>query len=339
LYVIERAGRLRRFAGDPRVTAAAVALDITHLVDAAGDTGLVGFDFHPRFAETGHVYLSYAAPGGPVVTSRIARFTSTDGGLTFDATTATTILDIEQTHPGRIHLNADLRFGPGGHLYAGFGDGGPQGDPEGHAQRLDSLRGKILRIGVDGAEPYAIPSDNPFVGVAEREEIFALGLRNPWRFSFDRLTGDLWVGDVGAGDREEIDIVRPGANLGWPLLEGRQCVEPMTCDAGGPFVEPIAEYPHGAAGASVTGGFVYRGRALPALAGHYVFGDFMTGEIFAVNSDGALMVVARTGRRLVSFAEDSSEEILAVDFASGRIFRVGAAGRPTSAEMPGTASR
>jgi uncharacterized repeat protein (TIGR03806 family) len=318
LSVVERHGLIRRFEDRPEADALTTVLDLSEEVDAEGDGGLVAAAFHPRFDRNGRLFVSYTAKGGTVTRSRVVRFASSDGGASFDPRTRRILVDFDQTDPGRIHLNGDMRFGPDGYLYVSFGDGGPQGDPHGNAQNPDTFLGKILRIDVDQGDPYAVPADNPLVEAGGRPEIFALGLRNPWRFSFDG-DGALWVGNVGSS-WEEIDRVPAGANLGWPMYEGKACAPQAMCDTAA-VVSPVAEYPN-EGGAAVIGGLVYRGKAIPALAGRYVYGDYMRGEVWSLDRDGRRELVARTGLRIVSFAEEASGELLIVDFASGRLFRL-----------------
>jgi uncharacterized repeat protein (TIGR03806 family) len=318
-YLVERHGRVRRFDDRPDADTFTDVLDLTAEVDWGGDGGLVAAAFHPHFAENGRLFLSYGAVGGAVTRSRLARFTSPDGGASFGDRQI--LIDIDQTAPDRIHLNADLKFGPDGLLYAGFGDGGPQGDPDGNGQNLDELRGKILRLDVDQGEPYTIPADNPFAEGGGRPELYAWGLRNPWRFSFDAGTGELWAGDVGYVSWEEVDRVHRGDNLGWPVHEGSGCFLTTSCESAG-YAAPVIEYKHeGDAGAAVVGGVVYRGRALPALVGRYLFGDYVSGDVWALDGNGGRELVAHTGRRIDSFVEDGDGELYLVDFG-GSIVRL-----------------
>ena len=320
-YVLERRGLIRRFEDQERANAVPLVLDMSAQVDPNGDAGLVAGAFHPTFALNGQLFVSYTSPGGTVVRSHISRLTSVDAGASFDLGNKKVLLDLDQEDPGHIHLNGDLQFGRDGYLYAGFGDGGPQWDWRDNAQNPDDLRGKILRFDIDRGEPYRAPEGNPFANGGGRTEIFALGLRNPWRFSFDRETGALWVGDVGLGGVEEIDVVVAGANLGWPAKEGRDCTIRPGCDRPD-LIDPVAQYKHDGRGASVTGGYVYHGHAIPSLKGRYVFADYTRGTIFALKPDQTPEIIAETGRRLVSFAEEASGELLLIDFAGGEILRL-----------------
>jgi uncharacterized repeat protein (TIGR03806 family) len=324
-YLFERRGIIRRFEDRADVDQTSLVLDLTEVVDPGGDAGLVGAAFHPDFAHNSRLFISHTATGGTVQRSELSRLTSFDGGVTFDLSGRKLLLDLDQQDPGRIHLNADLHFGPDGFLYAGFGDGGPQWDPRMNAQNLSEARGKILRIDVDHGDPYAIPPGNPFAQGGGRPEIFALGLRNPWRFSFDRVDGKLWAGDVGNGGVEEIDQIVAGANYGWPSREGTDCTGLPACDRTD-YVNPVGQYHHAGKGASVTGGFVYHGHAMPSLIGRYVFADYARGTVFALPAnptvDQAPEVIAETGRRLVSFAEEPNGELLLLDLMGGQVLRL-----------------
>jgi uncharacterized repeat protein (TIGR03806 family) len=268
-----------------------------------------------------------------VMRSRVISLASPDGGSAFPGDSRRDLFDFDQTNPWRIHLNADLRFGPDGFLYAGFGDGALMGDPDRHAQNLADYRGKILRVDVDHGDPYAIPDDNPFLGQEAMPEVYALGFRNPWRFSFDRATGELWAGDVGAYTWEEIDRVPAGGNLGWPIREGNHCLNGPSCDSEG-FLAPIAEYAHDGQASAVVGGFVYHGTALPALAGRYVYADYSRGDVFALDPSGRPQRIARTGRRITSFAQELNGELLIVDLAGGAILRLEPAPPPAALVAP-----
>jgi uncharacterized repeat protein (TIGR03806 family) len=334
-YVLERKGKVRRFEARPDASALTDVVDLTAEVDPEGDAGLVAGAFHPRFGQggEGRLFLSYTAHGGTVMRSRVISLTTTDGGTLFPDTSRRVIFDFDQTNPWRIHLNADMRFGPDGYLYAGFGDGAPMGDPDGHAQDRDDYRGKILRVDVDHGDPYAVPDDNPFVGMAALPEVYALGFRNPWRFSFDRATGTLWAGDVGAYTWEEVDRVPAGGNLGWPLREGSHCLNNPPCDEPD-LVDPVLDYAHDGQASAVVGGFVYHGTAVPELIGRYVFADYSRGDVFAVAGSGTPQLIARTGRRITSFAEEPNGELLIVDLEGGEILRLEPAPPPAALVAP-----
>jgi len=318
-YVAEKGGKLFRLKRDG--SERQLVLDLGKRVEAGPmEAGLLGFAFHPRFADNGLLYLSYTREGSPL-TSVLARYRSSDGGRRIDPASGQVLLEVSQ--PYRNHNGGHLDFGPDGYLYYGLGDGGSAGDPQGHGQNRQTLLGTLLRLDVDGDPPYAIPKDNPFVGGGARAEIYAWGLRNPWRWSFDRQSGELWLGDVGQNRWEEVNRVSAGDNLGWNRWEGNHCYRGSDCSAEG-VTMPRAEYSH-AQGCSVTGGYVYRGQALPALQGHYLYGDFCSGRIWALDSSdpaATAHMLLHSGKRIASFAEDSAGELYLLDFAVGRIFQL-----------------
>ncbi len=326
LYVLERAGRVLRFARDGSGPVETV-LDLRERVDSrAPEAGLLGMAFDPDWPRRPRVWLSYTAAGrdGAALESRLVRLTGRDGGRRLDPASERLVLRVAQ--PYRNHNGGHIAFGPDGYLYFGLGDGGAGGDPHGHAQRLDSLLGKLLRIDVRGADPYAVPPDNPFVGRrGARPEIWALGLRNPWRWSFDGQ-GRLWLGDVGQDRWEEIDRIERGANYGWNHREGRHCFRPrFGCRRRG-LTDPVAEYGHDHGRCSVTGGFVYRGPRLPALRGRYLYGDFCSGELWALDPAAPQrppLRLADTPVAIASFGEDADGELLVVEYAPrGRLLRL-----------------
>jgi len=322
-FVGERAGVVRSFANDPGVSISTVFVDLRSVVDAGpGEAGLLGMAFHPDFANNRHVYLSFTVSGSPLV-SRIERITSSDGGQTLDLATRTLVLTVAQDFGN--HNGGHLVFGPDGFLYIGFGDGGGAGDPNGRGQETNNLLGTLVRIDVDAGIPYAIPGDNPFAGIplctqglgaAACPEIFAFGLRNPWRWSFDRLTGDLMAGDVGQDLFEEIDRITIGNNYGWSIREAANCFEANSCVTAG-LVDPIHEYDR-TQGSSVTGGYVYRGLGIPALIGRYIFADFVSGRIWSMNAAaqalGASELLVESGLNISSFGESSNGELYVLNF-------------------------
>jgi glucose/arabinose dehydrogenase len=306
LFIVEQPGRIRVLAAG--VLQARPFLDLTAKVLDGGERGLLGLAFHPRFATNRRFFVNYTRePDGATVVSEFRA--SADGRVGLPAERR--LFAVAQ--PFANHNGGMLAFGPGGGLYVAMGDGGGGGDPLGLAQNRGSLLGKILRIGVDGALPYTVPPTNPFARGGGRREIFALGFRNPWRFSFDRLTGQLYVADVGQDQAEEISIVGLGGNYGWPRFEGNSCYQTVTgCDPTG-LRQPIAAYDHSENRCSITGGYVYRGRAVPALYGIYVFADFCTGEIFGLQN-GQITRLLQTDLTIVSFGESRSGELHVVDF-------------------------
>jgi uncharacterized repeat protein (TIGR03806 family) len=294
-----------------------VFVDMRDALAEAPEAGLLGIAFHPQFASNGHVYLSYTTPGPGAFVSRIARFQSDDGGLTIDRSTEFVILDVPQ--PYTNHNGGDIHFGADGFLYIGFGDGGGAEDPQGNGQNTDTLLGAMLRIDVDGGSPYAIPSDNPFAAGGGAPEIFAWGLRNPWRFSFDRETGELWTGDVGQYAWEEVDRIRLGGNYGWNLKEGSHCFAADPCDAATlpGLIDPVAEYAN-PDDASVTGGYVYRGSAMPELIGRYIYADFYSGTIWAVvEGSEPDVLLASSNHAFGAFGEGNDGELYGVDYSGG----------------------
>ncbi len=327
-FVVELPGTVRVFDNDPGVSSSGVFLDIRARVDSSlSEGGLLGFAFHPDFANNRQVYASYtAAPRRSV----ISRFLVDGATGNVDPTSELLILEVPQ--PDENHNGGHIAFGPDGLLYIGFGDGGGGGDPFENGQDTTTLLGSIVRIDVDGAAPYVIPPTNSFANNTECggnasatdcPEIYAWGFRNPWRFSFDQQTGELWVGDVGQDRWEEVNRVELGLNYGWDEREGAHCFEPPSnCSLMN--VDPIAEYGHNL-GISVTGGYVYRGSTIPALQGQYVFGDFGTGRLFAVPFDAAQGTVPvellDTPIRISSFGQAPDGELYVVDIR-GLIYQI-----------------
>jgi len=339
-YVVEQAGRIFRLIPGIAGWVRQPFLDLTDRVTRAGnEEGLLGLAFDPHFAEQGHprrgaFYVDYSVKPGPL--SRLSRFVVTPGGSAADRDSEEVLLEIPQ--PYRNHNGGCLQFGPDGMLYYGLGDGGAANDPHRNGQNLGVLLAKILRLDVspreDGA-PYGIPPDNPFVSRAgARPEVWCYGVRNPWRFSFDRATGECWVGDVGQDLYEFVHVARAGSNHGWNLVEG---FHRFALPAGGSLpaddVAPVFEYPHLAAvddeaiaagravdvgdGLSITGGFVYRGARIPGLVGWYVFGDYVTKHVWAIRRtpDGKVehaLLVADAGL-VASFAQQADGELLVID--------------------------
>ncbi len=333
LVVLEQRGLISVFENRQDVRAAAVFLDITSRVSNAGnEEGLLGLAFAPDFERTGNVYVYYSAAAGQRRTV-LSRFTATADRSRADPASETVLLEVPQPFPN--HKGGQIAFGPDGYLYMGLGDGGSGNDPGNRAQNLNELLGKILRIDVSGASqglPYRIPADNPFVGrQGARGEIWTYGMRNPWRFSFDSATGDLWAGDVGQNNREEIDVIRKGQNYGWPQVEGTQCnaARASNCDRTG-TVPPVIDYATASPNCSVTGGFVYRKGDLPQVQGAYVYGDYCSGKIWALRYDGNRVTeqaeIVDNAFAISSFAMDAGGTLYALahsDSPSG-IYRISA---------------
>jgi glucose/arabinose dehydrogenase len=339
VYVLEQGGLVRIVAKDG-VTATTV-IDLSTKVVTGGEAGLLGIAFHPKFAANGFVYLYFTAPhvqqpapAGVAFQSVLARYTSSDGGLTLDPASEKRILVVDQ--PFSNHNGGTILFGKDGFLYWGLGDGGAGGDPNNNAQNKDVLLGKMLRIDVDSGDPYGIPATNPFAISGGRKEIYALGLRNPYRFRFDDATGDLWAGDVGQAAREEIDKITLGANYGWRIREGKTCYNAMTCDTAG-LVDPVVD--HGRTEAtSITGGVVYHGTKVPGLTGKYVYGDFAQSELFAIATNEAQPTPLRLTEspdvprvNPSAFTLDPDGEILVASYTQGALYRVVPAKPPPTA--------
>jgi len=333
LFVVEQGGRIRIVRAGQVLPEPFLDLS-ARLDESSGERGLLGLAFASDFATSRRLYVAHTArtAAGPVV--RVARYLAgADSGVAAErADPASESVVLEMADPASNHNGGMLAFGPDGMLWAGTGDGGRGGDPWDNARNPASLLGKILRLDVR-SEPYAIPPGNQPVsgGVAgARGEVWARGLRNPWRFSFDRTTGEIWIGDVGQNSWEEIDVAdakRQGPlHFGWKTMEGLHCFEPRRgCDAAG-LELPVHEYGHDA-GCSVTGGYVYRGRAIPALAGQYLFSDYCTGIVWSLARDGAGKVsvgtLLQSGFAVSSFGEDEAGEIYLCDYSGGRILRIG----------------
>jgi len=327
LFVVEQQGVIRVFSPDPEVREAPVFLDIRDRVSRRGnEEGLLGLAFHPRFEENGHFFVHYSSSVNDQH-GIVARF-RVDPKRPDRADPESERPILVQPQPYRNHNGGMIAFGPDGYLYVSLGDGGFANDPQNNAQNLSNWLGTILRIDVDrpGEErPYSIPPDNPFVGRSPevREEIWAYGLRNVWRFSFDRETGELFAGDVGQDRFEEIDRIVAGGNYGWRGYEASKRFVRRTRIPAGEHVEPIAEYGR-SEGISVTGGYVYRGARHPALRGLYFYGDYASGNLWALERTGGgyrSTLVRRTGRSIASFGEDESGEVYLLSFDGG-LYRI-----------------
>jgi glucose/arabinose dehydrogenase len=319
LFIVEQPGRIRVLEGHRLLPAS--FLDITKQVLSGGERGLLGLAFHPNYRRNGRFFVNYTRkPDGATVLAEYRK-----GATPTSASQEERILLIvPQPYPN--HNGGMVAFGPDGYLYVGLGDGGSKGDPDNRAQNLEDLLGKILRIDVDQGDPYGIPIDNPFAKGGGRPEIYAIGLRNPWRFSFDTKTGNLWVADVGQYKWEEINLVARGGNYGWRVMEGTHCFHPSTDCQTTTFSLPVSEYFHDKGRCSITGGYVYRGRILPSLAGTYVYGDFCSGEIFALNKDETVNEphqIFKSSLQISSFGEDAAGELYVLDHKGG-IYRLSA---------------
>lgn len=338
LFIVERAGIIRYATLDAPAASAPTFLNITDRISAGGEGGLLGLAFHPDFASNGYLYVNYVTNVGGQLYTRVSRFTVSANSNVADAGSELILLQLAQ--PYSNHNGGDLNFGPDGYLYIGLGDGGSGGDPDERAQNINDLLGKMLRIDVDGGGSapqcgsnanYTVPADNPFVDTAGCDEIWAVGLRNPWRFSFDRQTGDMFIGDVGQNAWEEIDFQPAGTggvNWGWDTKEGTHCYEPASgCDSTG-LTDPIYEYGHENGRCSITGGFVYRGSQYPALAGSYLYADFCTGEVWGLSANSGDWNGALTNNKLAdigliaTFGEDANGEVYVAGYSNGIIYRI-----------------
>lgn len=326
LFIVEQSGVIRVFENDASATTSTVFLDIQNQVDDSGsEEGLLGLAFHPDYESNGYFYVNYTA-ANPDRTV-ISRFQASNQNP--DAADVSSELEIlTYAQPFSNHNGGQLVFGPDGYLYIAVGDGGSGGDPQGNGQNRATLLGSILRIDVDNpqnGQSYGIPSDNPYVGNTQgfREEIYAYGLRNPWRFSFDAENDQLWTGDVGQNSYEEIDIIESGNNYGWNIMEGAHCYDSNNCDQSG-LTLPVWEYGR-EQGISVTGGFVYRGPTLTNLNGRYIYGDFGSGKIWALdNSDSnnpQNTELLEADFPISSFGVDAENELYICGF-DGSIYRL-----------------
>jgi len=321
LFIIEKPGRIHIIQDGTLLPEP--FLDISERVESDfSERGLLSVAFHPNYADNGNLFVNYTNNDGDTV---ISRFQVTTDPNVADAANETILLTIPQPFPN--HNGGLVKFGPDGYLYIGMGDGGAANDPQGNGQNSSTLLGKMLRIDVDGSSAdanYAVPADNPFINGEERNEIWATGVRNPWRFSFDRLTGDLFIADVGQNVWEEVSFQPAnspgGENYGWDILEGLHCFSDDECDSSG-TVLPIHEYEHENGRCSISGGYVYRGQQFPDLVGNYLFGDYCSGEIWALTpaDDGSwpTQFLLNTNFNIASFGEDVNGELYVVDLQGG----------------------
>lgn len=334
LFVVEQRGRIYVFENSGAVSGRRLFLDLTDIVSASGgETGLLGLAFHPSYSSNGYFFVSYTSSRSGSLKSYLSRF-NVSGSDPDSAVVASEVVLLSVDQPYANHNGGKIAFGPAGYLYMALGDGGSANDPLNNGQSLTTLLGKILRLDVDTPSPpraYGIPPGNPFAGntLGVREEIWAYGLRNPWKFSFDLGTGTLWAGDVGQGAREEIDTIVAGGNYGWRLMEGTLCtpgVNPSCQDTAG-LLRPVWEYDRSAGDVSVTGGYVYRGLSIPDLHGRYVYGDFASGRIWALSTGEAGPAVNEllldSPYQISSFGVDREGELYALSYGSpGRLYRL-----------------
>ena len=318
LFIVEQAGIIKVL--QPGSSTPSVFLDIRAKIAFGGERGLLGLAFHPQYAMNGRFFVFYTRTGDGALV--IAEYSASPANSNTASTTEKILLTIP--HPTNANHNGGmLAFGPEGYLYIGVGDGGSGDDPPNNAQNKNVLLGKILRIDVNSTTtPYVVPPDNPFLGADEgRDEIFAYGMRNPWRFSFDRLSGQQWVGDVGQGAREEVDTpIVSGGNYGWRIFEGSICNEVDPCTNPEDYIFPRFDYEHTNGRCSLTGGYVYRGSQGAVTGGTYIFGDYCSGEIFAWNGS-TQSVLLDTAMNISSFGEDEDGELYVVNLG-GSVSRI-----------------
>jgi glucose/arabinose dehydrogenase len=326
LFAVLQGGIIRVIEGNGNVIVTPF-LNITTQVSSGGERGLLGLAFHPNYSENGFFYINYTRSNGNSVISRWQ--VSRDDPNRADPNSEMIIIEI--TQPYSNHNGGDLKFGPDGYLYIGMGDGGAGGDPQNYSQNPQSLLGKMLRIDIDGGMPYSIPAGNPYINAQDTlDELWGFGLRNPWRYSFDAHTGDLWIADVGQSAREEINkVTGPGTgleNYGWRCYEGSLPYNLNGCGAMNEYTFPVFEYPHSPGDKSVTGGYVYRGDKDPLLYGVYLCADFVSGKFFTVESDGNEYVGKAAGNfgefQFATFGENVDTELFVAARGRGIVYRV-----------------
>lgn len=318
IYIVEQTGVIKSFVNSPDTSSSSVVLDLTSKILSGGERGLLGLAFHPNFKQNGLFYVDYTAkPDGRTV---IAQYTMQNGVVSPDSEK----IILEVTQPYSNHNAGQIMFGLDNYLYITLGDGGSGGDPHGNGQNPATLLGSILRINIDHSSinrNYTIPIDNPFVNntLGYRQEIYAYGLRNPWRISQDPKTGTIWAGDVGQNKYEEVDIIQKGKNYGWNTMEGFSCYNPSTnCNKTG-LQEPITDYSH-SDGIAITGGYVYRGN-ISSLYGNYIFGDYGSGKIWSINDKVETTNLLDSGLIISSFGTDFFNELYLFDYSHGIIYK------------------
>lgn len=333
LFVVEQRGKIWVFNAAAASPQRRLFLDLTGMVSTSGsETGLLGLAFHPQYASNGQFFVNYTSSSSGTLRTYVARY-SVSASDPDSAVKSSETVFLSQDQPYENHNGGKIAFGPDGFLYISFGDGGSGNDPQNNGQTLTTVLGKILRIDVNAPTfpyNYSIPPGNPFAtnSAGHRKEIFAYGLRNPWKFSFDAETGTLWAGDVGQGAREEVDTIMVGGNYGWRLMEGMICtpnVNPDCRDTAGTIL-PLWDYGRSAGDVSITGGYVYRGAAIPSLKGRYVYGDYASGRIWALTLHGSQpptnALLLDSPHTISSFAQDRDRELYVVAYGTGRLYRI-----------------
>jgi glucose/arabinose dehydrogenase len=326
LFVVEQRGVIRVFENKSSTANAQEFLNIRSKVSYGGEAGLLGLAFHPDYSNNGYFFLNFMRKTPQRLETVIVRYkVSNDDKNWADPASETVLLSFEQPYDN--HNGGSIKFGKDGYLYIATGDGGSWGDPFNNGQNKAALLGKILRIDINATDNgnYGIPSDNPFKGNKEgfREEVYAYGLRNPWRISFDVETNTLWAGDVGQNKREEIDVIVKGGNYGWRRKESIDCYKPPGDCADPDFIDPVLDMPQANGEHSITGGFVYRGKKMPSLRGKYIFGDYVSGRVFGLEAKNGKVVknemLVDRAASISSFGVDEKNELYICDHASGKI--------------------
>ncbi|HEX8563805.1 MAG TPA: PQQ-dependent sugar dehydrogenase [Flavobacterium sp.] len=324
LFVVEQEGRIRIVNSDGSVNTTNFLTLPSTVVLSGGERGLLGLAFHPDYADNGFFFVNYTRAGDGATV--VARYSVSSNPNVADATSGTVLLTVAQ--PFSNHNGGTIKFGPDGYLYIGMGDGGSGGDPGNRAQNINENLGKMLRIDVDSGSPYSIPAGNPYVGVAGNDEIWAIGVRNPWKFSFNRLNGDMWIADVGQNNVEEINKISnpltPGLNLGWRCYEGTVPYNTSGCAAASTMTMPVAQYTHSATGGcSITGGYFYTGTTYPAFANKYFFADYCQGRINMLDASNNITFGTNLSglNSLTTFGEDMNGELY-IASGNGTIYRI-----------------
>lgn len=321
LFVVERGGAIKILNANGTVNPTPF-LNLSGIISSGGERGLLGLAFHPNYSTNGFFYVNYTNTAGNTV---ISRYSVNSGNPDVaNASSASILLTI--TQPYSNHNGGSVKFGPDGYLYIGMGDGGSGGDPENRAQNINELLGKMLRIDINNGTPYGIPANNPYVGIAGADEIWAIGVRNPWKFSFNRSNGDLWIADVGQNNFEEINKVsstQAGLNYGWRCYEGNAAYNAIGCAAQSTMTFPLAVTTHSAGNCSITGGYVYTGTTYPNFQNKYFFTDYCASKIGMVDNSGNITYSANfSGNSFVTFGEDNNGELYVGSINNGTIYKI-----------------
>lgn len=321
LFVVERGGAIKILNANGTVNPTPF-LNLSGIISSGGERGLLGLAFHPNYSTNGFFYVNYTNTAGNTV---ISRYSVNSGNPDVANTSGASIL-LTITQPYSNHNGGSVKFGPDGYLYIGMGDGGSGGDPENRAQNINELLGKMLRIDVNNGTPYGIPANNPYVGIAGADEIWAIGVRNPWKFSFNRSNGDLWIADVGQNNFEEINKVsstQAGLNYGWRCYEGNAAYNATGCAAQSTMTFPLAVTTHSAGNCSITGGYVYTGTTYPNFQNKYFFTDYCASKIGMVDNSGNITYSANfSGNSFVTFGEDNNGELYVGSINNGTIYKI-----------------